>query len=67
MIKPNFIENKIKDVILKNKIEENFICTKLKINRKNFSKCLNGERKFRADEFISICLFLNLNLNDFLN
>lgn len=56
--------------ILKKHLENNgiklvFVAEKSNINPVLLSRSLDGKRKLRADEFVSICRVLNLDFKDF--
>ncbi len=56
--------------IVKNKLEKTgleykTVSQNLGISQNRFSSCIEGQGKFNAVEFLSVCLFLNLNFDDF--
>ena len=59
------VENIIKDTLQKRGINHDEMCMKLGIKKINFVKSMTGKRKLKSSEFISICIFLNLNAEDF--
>lgn len=58
-------ENRIKDIIKERGLQYKFVCEKLGLEQVKFSQCMNGKRKFQVGEFLAVCKFLGLNLNDF--
>ena len=58
-------ENRIKDIIKERGLQYKFVCEKLGLEQVKFSQCMNGKRKLQVGEFLAVCKFLGLNLNDF--
>lgn len=58
-------ENRIKDIIKERGLQYKFVCEKLGLEQVKFSQCMNGKRKLQVGEFLAVCRFLGLNLNDF--
>lgn len=55
----------IKDTLEVKGLDYKEICKKLEINQTRFTNCMAGISKLNAAEFISVCVFLGLNLEDF--
>ena len=58
------VEIFIKKVLKDRKISTKQLTRKLRINEKDFMAVLEGKRNLKATEFISICLFLKINIKD---
>ncbi len=58
------VEIFIKKVLKDKKINTKQLTRKLRINEKDFMAVLEGKRNLKATEFISICLFLKINIKD---
>ena len=65
MTKHKIPETVIKKALFKKGLKDKDVCKTLGINFDNFLNCMNGKQKFNAAEFLSLCLYLNLNLEDF--
>lgn len=65
MTKHKMAQNVIKNALVKKGVACEYICKKLGIKLNNFLLCLDGKRTFSASEFLSLCVYLNLNLEDF--
>ena len=55
----------INEYILKNGITKTHVSKITGISKEAMTNTLNGKRVLKADEFISICKALNLDLKDF--
>ena len=55
----------VKRALFKKGLKEEFVCKKLGIALNDFSAFMLGKRKLNSAEFIAICVFLNLSLEDF--
>lgn len=58
-------ENVIKQVLFKKGMDYEYVCKNLGITLGDFIDCMKGKRKLNAAEFLAICIFLNLSLDDF--
>ena len=58
-------ESIIKQVLFNRGLKYEFVCKKLGIAINDFIDCMSGKRTFNAAEFLAVCLFLNLSLDDF--
>lgn len=58
------VEIFIKKVLKDRKISTKQLTKKLGINEKDFVAVLEGKRNLKAAEFISLCLFLKINIKD---
>lgn len=65
MINTKNAQNIIKEALDKKGLEYESVCKKLGIEPTHFQKCLNGEVKLTSPEFISMCVYLKLHLDDF--
>ncbi len=65
MKKRNCAENVIKQILFKRGLKYDFICKNLGFTLGDFSACMSGKKKLNAAEFIALCVFLNLSLEDF--
>jgi len=61
------IEEKIKANIMEKGLKFSYVAEKVGISNDWLSKSLSGKRRLTANEFISICEVLNLDLKDFNN
>lgn len=61
----NTVGKIIKDAINKKGIKNELICRKLGIRHEEFLHCLEGKKEFDAAQFLSVCIFLGLNIDDF--
>jgi len=59
------VKKVIKDNLKKRHIGFSEISKSLNIKEVDFKNSLFGKRKFKSSEFIAICLYLGLNLEDF--
>lgn len=57
----------IKRHIEENGIKQNFVANKIGLSPELFRRSIDGKRKITADELISICSVLSLQLSDFQN
>ena len=55
----------IKQYLEEKGIKPSFVSDRAGISPELFMRSLNGKRKIPADEFISICNVLSLNISDF--
>lgn len=55
----------IKRHIEENGIKQNFVANKIGLSPELFRRSIDGKRKITADELISICSVLSLQLSDF--
>ena len=65
MSKHRMAEMVIKDTLHKRKLNYEAICAKLGISKYYFNKCMDGKSKLKTPEFISLCVFLGLKVEDF--
>ncbi len=59
------IEQKVRKILKERGIQQKFLCEKVGISDSLFSLSMNCKRKLQATELISICLYLNIDLNSF--
>lgn len=59
------IESIILESIKAKGFRQNFVAQKINISEHSLSLALNGKRAFKSIEFINLCLFLGLTLQDF--
>ena len=59
------IEQKVKKILKEKGIQQKFLCEKVGISDSLFSLSMNCKRKLQATELISICLYLDIDLNSF--
>lgn len=55
----------IKKTLLQRGIDYSLICKKLNIEQSHFLNCMNEKSSLNAAEFLSLCSFLELGLDDF--
>lgn len=55
----------IANAIKKKRLIQDFVSEKTCIPSKHLDLCLKGKRAFKTDEFLSLCLFLDLKMCDF--
>ena len=65
MTNNKIVETVIKDTLQKRGLDYEHICKELGIPKFSFSQCMKGKRRLNAGEFISLCTFLNLTVEDF--
>ena len=59
------VENIILEAIQSKGLMQKFVSEKTNISETNLSLSLKGKRNFKSTEFIRLCLFLGLTLDDF--
>lgn len=65
MKKRSCAETVIKQVLFKRGLKYEFVCKNLGFVINDFSACMAGKKKLNAAQFIALCVFLNLSLEDF--
>ena len=65
MKKRSSAETVIKQVLFKRGLKYEFVCKNLGFAINDFSACMAGKKKLNAAQFIALCVFLNLSLEDF--
>ena len=55
----------IKDALQKRGLNYEAVCKKLGLSKYCFSMCMNGKKKLKTPEFLSLCVFLGLKVKDF--
>lgn len=58
-------EEVIKNKIESNGVKQSFVADRSNISRDKLSRSLNGKRRLRSDELISICVTLGISVEEF--
>lgn len=59
------VHERIKAYLIENGIKQTYVAAKLGMSKQLFSSKVRGETNFSADEYISLCHALDLDLNYF--
>lgn len=59
------IETKIKEIIKERGLQQKYVYEKIKLSPEQFSLCMREKRKFKTIEFLALCSFLGLSVQDF--
>ena len=59
------IEERMIERLDKSGFDKRFICEKTGIDKNDLFLLMENERKLKTDEFVSLCVFLGLNISDF--
>ena len=61
------IEKALRKTLEERGIRQKFICERVGISASSFNLSMNCKRELKANELISICLYLGIDLNTFKN
>ena len=65
MQKHKMAEVIIKDTLQKRGLKYDSLCNLLGLKKNNFYKCMSGAKKLNTLEFLCVCAYLNLKVEDF--